>query len=184
MARFNGKVRCISGKGNCFDKGIIYDVVDGSITDKHGDTWPEDFYSIRDLNLYFTSQFELVTEEPAQFTKDMLKTGMRVKYRNGEIRIILLGTDNDGDVLINNEHWYWLREFDNDLIYTSSFSTFNPSSFDIIEVYEQPFVPTEILDPSKCGELIWKRKEPRKMTKAEAEKYISEHMEETIIINE
>lgn len=100
---------------------------------------------------YNSDLFELV--QPKQFTKSDLKDGMKVVYRNGEVRYVLgnwlLERTKTGSYLGGNE-------LDN---YTYSLSANDRfyENLDIMEVYERD------------GTLLWKREEAPVKTQAQIE---------------
>lgn len=86
-----------------------------------------------------------------QFTKFDLKTGMRVKLREGKLDIIFIDT-NDGGIVTDGKTWTPLRNYSEDLI-----ANFGNGDYDIVEVYSQPTVPTELGNVNVKGSLLWKR---------------------------
>lgn len=168
------KVRCKQSNVKYFTEGEIYDVADGRLQTNVGflrGYWTKDVDSI---NTHFCSnvKFELVTE-PQQFTKDMLKTGMRMEDREGDIYTVYLGTEK-GDI-IQGKYWGYLESYNNDFTHSTG------NRLDIVKVYAM-HMEINLSEPLKHGKLLWQRPEPRKINKAEAEKLLSEHLEEQIQI--
>jgi len=98
------------------------------------------------------------------FTKSDLKDFMRVRYRDGRMRIVALSTPIPK--LVSEDGTLELDNYDNDLKYT-----FETNEFDIIEVYEAPI--WNILNPNKYGDLIWRRN-TNTISKDKAEKLLEE----------
>lgn len=86
-----------------------------------------------------------------EFTKADLRSGHKVKCRNGEIFTVFLNASSDGsDVLSGDHSWTNLTDMNNDL--TAKFS----SEVDIMEVYSNPVY---CLSSDKLFNLLWKREE-------------------------
>lgn len=95
--------------------------------------------------------FELV--ERKSFLKEDLRTGMRVVTRNGETRVVMLGTAA-GDVTTYSSGFCYLESYSDSLeIYPYVECT---SEYDIDEVYEEPG-PAYLLNTSRKGRMLWKR---------------------------
>jgi hypothetical protein len=166
------KVRCIDDKGQGFDLDETYTVVDGVLKTKTGMT-ARNLNTLEDVNRTFASKFELVPE-PQQFTKDMLKTGMRVETRDGRLQIVIKDFDTEyyghQDILFVGDGFFSIGSgFSNDLVCEK----LNPSN-DIVKVYGCPSFHGEILDINKSGKLLWQRPEPKHYTISEAEAKLSE----------
>lgn len=182
MAGFNGKVRCVESKNVCEDfvrKGDILEFKNG-LARRNDGSYTAHYESFEEfIHKNPVCKFELVTEE---FTKADLKTGMRVKTRNGEMWVVLKDVEaamhgHQDLVLVGNRGFLVGKFYDAELKRTDC----DDSNSDIMQVFKQPRI-TDILKTSEYGESIWKRHEPRKMTKAEAEKYISEQLDEVVVI--
>lgn len=112
------------------------------------------------------------------FTKDDLKVGYVVKYRNGELRMVmpysrgLALTDLDGKWLnINTELNYDLTE-------VPCVPGTTKNSLDIMEVYGLSAFGSTAYRISTFGrKLLWKREEAKKMTVAEIEKALGYKVE-------
>ncbi|HET8685500.1 MAG TPA: hypothetical protein VFM18_02410 [Methanosarcina sp.] len=97
-------------------------------------------------------KIELVKEENmGNFSKKDLKLGMRVVYRNGDIRVIgpkgrLHDESHDRTTSLSN--------FSEDLMYSNG-----PSPLDIMEVYDAPVRLDNFFDFSVKGYLLFKRVE-------------------------
>lgn len=63
-------------------------------------------------------------KELNMFKKSDLKSGMRVKYRNGKVRVVI------GEYLVGNDGWTYLNYYDNNLKETTG-----DISLDIVVVY-------------------------------------------------
>lgn len=102
-----------------------------------------------DINTWTFSEDML---ESAEFTKDDLKNGMIVEYRNGKRRMVL-GTNLIGLDGINQFEYYH-----DDLTVTENFTT-----LDIVKVFDVPNLEckiTDILKPNKSRlSLLWEREE-------------------------
>lgn len=153
-------------------EGKTYMVTDGILTFNNGNKSSR-FKDFEDLKRHFVSGPELVTE-PQQFTKDMLKTGMWVETKNGHKLIVLLGTEH-GDIFVNsNSDWLSIENYSQELRHK-----FSSEKWDISKVYTTQNPPKSLV----CSDVIlWQRPEPRKIKKSEAEKLLSEHLEELIQI--
>lgn len=96
------------------------------------------------------------------FTMDMLKTGMRVETREGELYLVLKDCDtmyNDGHIVFANfdQNGFLCEEdYDNDLLEQSGME-----EYDIVKVYaidKEKIVFGTVLDPNEKY-LIWERSE-------------------------
>ena len=94
--------------------------------------------------------------EDKMFSNSDLRTGMRVEYRNGNTRIVLLDTD-DGDIFCGQGEHMTLRYYNDDLVCPSD------HDFDIVRIYGKP-INNEILDENEKGKLLWERKEEKTIT--------------------
>ena len=107
------------------------------------------------------------------FTKDMLKTGMIIEYRNGWRRIVLKDTNN-GDVFggLNDTGYGDTKNWTEELK-----SIYCDNSWDIMKVYQPIHVGHYLSTNNKDIKLIWERKErvkrEFKIIKASEEYYIS-----------
>ena len=112
-------------------------------------------------------KYDFVKYDKNTFTKQDLKTGMYVEDRRGKRAIVLLGTENMGDI-ISGETWSTLRNFNNDL---TCVKPYNHSKFDIVKVYlpNNTFEYGNMIDKYEKYELIWEREEKSEV-KAEIEK--------------
>jgi uncharacterized protein YkvS len=80
-------------------------------------------------------------------TKKDLKTGMRVKYRDGTTGLVMLDT-NQGSIICG-KLWARIDDYNDDLT-----TNYNHREYDIIAVYEQSyayFMP----NLADIGDLIW-----------------------------
>lgn len=167
----NFKVRCVDlngWNGGLYKKNEIYTFENGIMKDKYGKQVLEaKFDSFEKFVKYSSSKFELISE-PQQFTKDMLKTGMRVETREGDTYIVFLGTE-EGD-FIQGKWWNWLKTYESDLTSKSE------SKMDIVKVYSKD-LKSNLSDFSAHGELLWQRPEIPKMTHAELAQAVGHEFE-------
>lgn len=109
---------------------------------------------------FFSNCYKLVKKKEKDmnktFTKDMLKTGMRVVDRNGATRIVMKGVDDSEGYLIGTL-WVDLKNYRDDLI-----DDVGIAGIDIMEVYAAPDVKTSMLFIGEKGALLWKREEKTK----------------------
>ena len=127
MSNWNGKVRCVSAFGRYLIKGKIYEVHNGFFTTENGEQWGE-FNDINELNRKAPSQFEEISIP--QPHKSLLKSGMKVVYRNGSHRYVLLETNG----LYNPHTWNFslpISEYNENLI-----RSLGTSPYDIMEIYD------------------------------------------------
>lgn len=108
--------------------------------------------------------FELIPE-PQQFTKDMLKTGMRVELRNGFKLVVMLDTEK-GDIIANYEEvWMPLKDYSCDL------SCKPDSGWSISKVFSMAS-EYSVTKAGYRGQLLWQRPEIPKMTHKELESIV------------
>lgn len=88
MSNWNGKVRCITSDMGVWKAGKIYKVVNGRVEKENGMSC-HDYNDINNLNSLMDSQFEEVLDIP-QPHKSLLKSGMKVVYRDGSERYVFL----------------------------------------------------------------------------------------------
>lgn len=95
--------------------------------------------------------------EPAAFTRDMLKTGMRVVYREGVARVVSRGAFRgpNGGAVVDD----FMKSFTQDL-----YSAHGAPSMDIMEVYAAPANCEDFFNLDEKGELLFKREESPKKT--------------------
>lgn len=132
---WNTKVRCVNNSGSrWFTKGKIYDIKNGVLIDDVDDQYNpySPISSTEDLKRLLP-KFELVEEELPQPHKSMLKSGMKVVYRNRDVRYVLLETgylyDSYGALQIG------INNFSDDLI--PAHNTIDiESGLDIMEIYD------------------------------------------------
>lgn len=95
-----------------------------------------------------------------------LKVGYLVKYRNGDLRMVMPITQCSGFVFVN-EKGFWLgyEDYDEQLLCTSG------KEFDIIEVYGFSRLPIFTLKTeTNDRELLWQREDKKEMTIDEIKK--------------
>ena len=127
MSNWNGKVRCVSAFGRYLIKGKIYEVHNGFFTTENGEQWGE-FNDINELNRKAPSQFEEISIP--QPHKSLLKSGMKVVYRDGSHWYVLLETNG----LYNPYTWHFslsISEYNENLI-----RSLGTSPYDIMEIYD------------------------------------------------
>ena len=132
----------------------------------------------RVANCYYWFSEEMLEPVKPIFTKDDLKTGMIVTFRNGTRCLVMrdisypLRVNADGCTnffigLDDSETWTYFDNYGDDL--TNIFS----KTFDIVKV-ERVEYPIDILHREKWERheaiVVWERIEPKKMTLAEIEK--------------
>lgn len=98
--------------------------------------------------------------------KSDLKTGMRVRFKNGRIYIVIRDYDTASyghqDVLfVNNVGFMVGSDYREDLLYRDD-------NYSVSEVYSSP-VDSYFLDIERKGRLLWERQEPKEMTLEEIE---------------
>jgi hypothetical protein len=86
------------------------------------------------------------------FTKDMLRTGMRVKYSNDQIAIVL----KDIGILAMDDGFNFLSHLDDHL---QDKDNDDNTEWSIDSVYEGYEGNSNILDLKNLGTLIWKRED-------------------------
>lgn len=115
-------------------------------------------------------EFKNIILEGDIMRKSDLKTGMRVKTRDGEIQIVIKNTLFRGepiDIIVSKNGWNRLDRYNEDL------TNINHKLLDIVEVYtidgnEDNFTRS-FLNTDK-RKLYWKREEAKEMTLEEIEK--------------
>ena len=83
-----------------------------------------------------------------EFTKDDLRTGMRVVLENNDVCIVMKGTI-DSPLLVGEDHFYYISEFNDDLTYDCMYS--------IVKAFHAPRRKNDIFNFNKFGGLIWER---------------------------
>lgn len=164
----NFKARCVKVKH--WDKAIAgktYDFIDGKF---HGENGYISHCFYKDVDEWnycnINCKFELV-EEPKMFTKSDLRTGMRVKLRDGSMYIILKEVETmyygiQEILFAGNDQFETSDKHNDDLTHQRM------SNYDIMAVYKEP-AAGKLLDLTHHGKLIWQRTEPKKMTHKEIE---------------
>ena len=102
-------------------------------------------------------------------TKSDLKTGMWVELRNGS-RTLVFKDSVIGDVLSSFSTSLPLYDFDNDL------KNRGFCEYDIVKIYK-PNSQKDIYQFNDNSEVVWERKETKKMTVAEIEKALGHGVE-------
>ena len=88
MSNWNGKVRCVFSGTNTWKLDKVYRVVNGCLENEHG-MGNNRYKNVTELNSVMASQFEEVLNIP-QPHKSLLKSGMKVVYRDGSERYVFL----------------------------------------------------------------------------------------------
>jgi hypothetical protein len=111
------------------------------------------------------------------FTKDMLKTGMILKYDNGDLGMVLLGTAN-GDI-VSGENWGELELLSNSMnggrLYMDVTAVYQPTS-------NKQYYGSSVATLSIVGcDLLWERKSSEdkatRLEKVELQQQLSEAQE-------
>ena len=98
----------------------------------------------------FTDILKFFKLKPKQFTKSDLKTGMRVEYRNENVKFV----NTDFNLVTDkNGAWSRLTEFNDD--FTSKYVY----KRDIVKIYNIPESENEFINLNVKGTLLWERKE-------------------------
>ena len=116
---------------------------------------------------------EIPEEKENMFTKDDLKAGMVVEYRNGHRRLVL-PKENGKLFLISDDNYLDVSSLSNDLLYEGS------SNLDIVKVYSinSSFPLKSILEKKYGLNIIWERKETKEISVEEACKLLKEKFPE------
>jgi hypothetical protein len=161
VAGFNGKVRCTFSVCDEFClSGDILIFKDGYTMRRDGDK-----------SLYYASFKDFISENAegnyefitGEFSKADLKTCMRVRFSNESFGIVLLNTDDYGDVVLCGDNCVYLKYFDENMTNVSK-----PNLY-IVDIYDIPGDLFYLTDLKFYGKLLWKRPEPRNFTKYESE---------------
>ena len=132
MSNWNCKVRCVVAETNVWKVGKIYRVENGCVERENGEISSFAYKDIADLNENMASKFEEVSIP--QPHKSLLKSGMKVVYRDGGERYVFLPADVFMDE--NGTTGNSLSYYSDDMLFKScSFSS--PSSQDIMEIYTE-----------------------------------------------
>lgn len=138
MSNWNGKVKCTRQVlASMWKKNKTYKVINGRVEQEEG-YYTDAFENFEEFQRGVLSDFEEISIP--QPHKSLLKSGMRVVYRNGYERYVFL----PANLLLNKKGDYAksLSEYNEKLIDTNG-----SSNLDIMEIY------------SEDGELIAKREE-------------------------
>lgn len=92
MSNWNGKVKCILSRTNRWKLNKVYRVVNGCLENENG-MGSNRYKNVTELNRVIASQFEEVLDIP-QPHKSLLKSGMKVVYRSGDKRYVLIPTNS------------------------------------------------------------------------------------------
>lgn len=93
-----------------------------------------------------------LVEEKKMFTKNDLKSWMRVKTRGGIVYIV----DVERGLLLRRNSFERFKEYNNDL---TSFGRYGIKEWDIVQIFAAPEACGLLLDPSELGEMLWERTE-------------------------
>lgn len=112
----NFKVKCIESKKPFFTVGNVYEVKDNNLTDDEGFnyiTWSLLGASVNSLNKFFAGFVVFEPYEKKNVTsKEDLRTGDIVKYRNGDVGIVFTEI---GSILFRDDSYEELDYFKDDL---------------------------------------------------------------------
>ena len=143
--KLNDKIECINPGSECLTKGKVYTVTGATVywvlanSDMGNDCW------------YDPTRFKLYEEKEMQFTKAMLKTGMRVvhgKHSRDDAKICIVVKDLN-KIMFADGSWNYLSSYAEDL-------TMSGGIWDITEVYDCP--DSKVLDFTVNSQpLLWKR---------------------------
>ena len=92
-------------------------------------------------------------------TLDDIKTGMRVEMRNGNRYLAVRETSGELHFYRNDGYMMGCQYIHGSLCYASE-----DSDWDIVKVFSAPGVSSNFLNLRLYGELLWERKETKKMT--------------------
>ena len=131
MSNWNGKVKCVRQVlASMWKKDKIYNVIDGRV--EHEEDYTDAYENFEDFQRATLSDFEEISIP--QPHKSLLKSGMKVVYRNGTERYVFLpaGVFMDENGTTGNS----LSYYSDDMLFKScSFSS--PRSQDIMEIYTE-----------------------------------------------
>jgi len=166
--------KCTDNQGNsgAYTTGKIYDCIDGNIKDDNGHFIGRKFSKVSELNNFSYSVWsevgvpveekyaEMVKEnEKMEMTKSKLRSGDRVKFKNGEYGIVMKDTkipdSQDIGIIFKTISGFMNGKSYNDTLIKTTSGT----EFEIIAVYERPFNIPDIFDYSKLGKLKWEFEE-------------------------
>ncbi len=174
------KVRCVesSDEENGFKKNKVYEIKNGTLEDEEGYIWTCGISAdIDSINKKFSTtctveaKFELILE-PQQFTKDMLKTGMRVELRNGDKFVYFDNGKLKG--FVQGIRSVYLDFYDDEF---NCKRTGLEQSFDIMKVYDTPDSLIRIPCYYYSTKLLWQRPEIPKLTHKEIEQALGHEFE-------
>ena len=127
MSNWNGKVKCVRQVlASMWKKDKIYNVIDGRV--EHEEDYTDAYENFEDFQRGTLSTFEEISIP--QPHKSLLKSGMKVVYRNGSHRYVLLETNR----LYNPHTWNFsllISEYNENLI-----RSLGTSPYDIMEIYD------------------------------------------------
>lgn len=155
----NFKVKCIESNRPYCTVGKVYEIKDNIFTDDEGFryvTWSLFGSGVDNLNKFFAGFVVFEPYEKKNVTsKEDLRTGDVVKYRNGEVGIVFTEI---GSILFRDDSYEELDYFKDDL--TCSESDYN--KYDIVAVRR----PTKTYEcrfrafDKELGTLVYEREEP------------------------
>ena len=128
MSNWNGKVKCVRQVlASMWKKDKIYNVIDGRVEQEEG-YYTDAFENFEDFQRGVLSDFEEIPIP--QPHKSLLKSGMKVVYRNGSHWYVLLETNG----LYNQTAWNFslpISAYNENLI-----RSLDTSPYDIMEIYD------------------------------------------------
>lgn len=166
------KYRVICNVFNSFEIGDIATLtkLDGGVSfyeteDEAGFLYDLDHHK-REVEFYEDVEDAKEQKEKEMFTKDDLKVGYLVKFRNGEFAHVV-DTIDEGMCLDTKDRWNTLRNYNNDLTNRTA------HMINIIEVYGYTRYGLNA-HKFEIGnrELLWKREEVKEMTIEEIQKVL------------
>ena len=132
MSNWNCKVRCVFSGSSTWKLDKVYSVVNGCLEDEFG-IGNRIYKDVAELNCLMVSKFEEILDIP-QPHKSLLKSGMKVVYRNGTERYVFLPAcvfmDENGTT--GNS----LSYYSDDMLFESCIFN-SPNSQDIMEIYTE-----------------------------------------------
>lgn len=160
----------------------IEDEFDIEIPDYDAESFKD--YTVEKIVLYIYGEIEIDVKpvqktnetkegkEMKQFTKKDLKTGMVLEFNDGNLGMVLRGTEN-GDI-VSGKTWFSFNHLHDDLAISSGIMK-------VVAIY-QPRTNMDYLRDgiTKNHQCIWTRKEPRKTVKVGDKEYYEDELSEAL----
>lgn len=141
--KLNDKIECVNPGNECLTKGKVYTV-----------TGVTEYWVLVDSDSkgywYDPTRFKLYEEKEMQFTKAMLKTGMRVVHGKHP-------RQNEPCIVINDLDMFMFKDGGYNYISSYSEELKNSHVWDVTAVYAAP--ERDVLNFDLCGELLWQKVE-------------------------